>query len=68
MVLVLKLALPPQRLRPDTRVEHQDTVSHTGHSVQWPPIGFLVSLNFLENACCCSQREQEGSEEMYHFF
>ena len=37
------------------------------HSVQWPPTGSLVSLNFLENACC-SQREQEGSEEMYHFF
>ena len=26
---VLKSALPPQRLRPDTRLEHQDPVSHT---------------------------------------
>ena len=26
---VLKLALPPQRLRPDTMPEHQDPVSHT---------------------------------------
>ena len=26
---VLNLALPPQRHRPDTRLEHQDPVSHT---------------------------------------
>ena len=26
---VPKSALPPQRLRPDTRLEHQDPVSHT---------------------------------------
>ena len=26
---VLNLALPPQRLRPDSRLEHQDPVSHT---------------------------------------
>ena len=26
---VLNLALPPQRLRPDTRPEHQDPVSNT---------------------------------------
>ena len=26
---VLNLALPPQRLRPDTRPEHQDLVSYT---------------------------------------
>ena len=26
---VLNLALPPQSLRPDTRLEHQDPVSHT---------------------------------------
>ena len=26
---VLNLALPPQRLRPDTQLEHQDPVSHT---------------------------------------
>ena len=26
---VLNFALPPQRLRPDTRLEHQDPVSHT---------------------------------------
>ena len=25
---VLNLAVPPQRLRPDTRPEHQDPVSH----------------------------------------
>ena len=25
---VLNLALPPKRLRPDTRLEHQDPVSH----------------------------------------
>ena len=28
-VNVLNLALPPQRLRPDTRPEHQDPASHT---------------------------------------
>ena len=27
---VLNLALPPQRLRPDTKPEHQDPISHTG--------------------------------------
>ena len=26
---VLSLALPPQSLRPDSRLEHQDPVSHT---------------------------------------
>ena len=26
---MLNLALPPQRQRPDTRLEHQDPVSHT---------------------------------------
>ena len=26
---VLNLALPPQRLRPDTQPEHQDPVCHT---------------------------------------
>ena len=30
---VLNSALPPQRLRPDTRPEHQDPVSHTAMSV-----------------------------------
>ena len=32
---VLNSALPPQRLRPDTRPEHQDPVSHTDVRGAW---------------------------------
>ena len=33
---VLNLALPPQRLRPDTQLKHQDPVSHTALDVCFP--------------------------------
>ena len=31
---VLNLALPPQKLKPDTRPEHQDPVSHTAQKTR----------------------------------
>ena len=34
---VLTSALPPQRLRPDTQLEHQDPVSHTTASAGGSP-------------------------------
>ena len=34
---VLNLALLPQRLRPDTRPEHQDPVSHTAAGLGQSP-------------------------------
>ena len=42
---VLNLALPPQRHKPDTRLEHQDPVSHTAEGeVRVPSLKLCLSL------------------------
>ena len=46
---VLNSALLPQRLRPDTQPEHQDSVSHTAASFVGSPAEAVVAVAHCED-------------------